>query len=304
MNTLSSLTLTLILAPLALAGCVVDTDPDGDLLTTEFEESIGTDPENADSDGDGFEDGEEYVNYFSPTKGDDFPYTNADYPRGPLPDSAAWDALRDAADEDMGRGSSVDEFTKSFAGADQYGDSLLLKRFYGEVILIDISAEWCPPCRAAALTFEEEWHEMIGEGVMFFTVLGDGLSDGTNDADADRWSQWPTGEYDDGAHPYGHPSNYGGEVGPAITSAILEDGLADDTAQEVSRPWLDQTNAFPSFILIDRNHVITTVQGGTGGDTMEVVADMAEEARPEVAYVLPENVDEVREAFPGAGSVN
>jgi thiol-disulfide isomerase/thioredoxin len=306
MKTFSSLSLTLMIAPLLLAGCVVDPDPDGDFLTTEFEESIGTDPENADSDGDGFEDGEEYVNYFSPSNYEDFPYTNADYPRGPLPDSDAWSALREAADadEEIGRGWDAGEFTKSFAGVDQYGDTLLLKRFYGEVLLIDISAEWCPPCRAAALTFEQEWQHLVGEGVMFFTVLGDGLSDGTNDADADRWSQWPTGEYNDGAHPYGHPSNYGGEVGPAITSAILEDGLADDTAQEVSRPWLDQTNAYPSFILIDRNHVITTVQGGGGGDTMEVVAEMAAQERPEVDYPLPENVDEVREAFPGAGSAN
>jgi len=304
MTTYIRLSLTLMIVPVLLAGCVPDPDPDGDLLTTEFEESIGTDPENADTDGDGFEDGEEYVNYFSPTKDDDFPYTNADYPRGPLPSSDAWDALRDEADDDMGRGWDVDEFTKSFAGVDQYGDSLLLKRFYGEVILIDVSAEWCPPCRAAALTFEEEWHEMIGEGVMFFTVLGDGLSDGTNDADADRWSQWPTGELDGGSHPYGLPSNYGGEIGPAITSAILEDGLNDDTAQEISRPWLDQTNSFPSFILIDRNHVITTVQGGTSGDPVGVAAEMAAEARPEVDYPLPENVDDIREAFPGAGSAN
>lgn len=307
MKTFSSLSLTLMIAPLLLTSCIVvrggaDGDPDGDLLTTEFEESIGTDPDNADSDGDGFEDGEEYVNYFSPTNDEDFPYTNADYPRGPLPDSDAWSALREAADEDMGRGWDVGEFTKSFAGVDQYGDTLLLKRFYGEVLLIDISAEWCPPCRAAALTYEEEWQSMVGEGVMFFTVLGDGLN--TDDADASRWEQWPTGEFDGGAHPYGHPSNYGGEVGPAISSAILEDGLGDDTAQEVSRPWLDQTNAFPTFILIDRNHLITTVQGGTSGDTMEVVAEMAAEERPEVDYLLPENVDEVRDAFPGAGSAN
>ena len=307
MKTSARLFLGMILVPLLLPACGPGgdrngggSDPDGDLLSSEFEATIGTDPDNADSDGDGFEDGEEYVNYFSPTKDDDHPYTNADYPRGPLPSSDDWNALRDAADEDMGRGWNVGNFTKSFAGADQYGDNLLLKRFYGDVILIDVSAEWCPPCRAAALTFEEEWQSFVGEGVMFFTVLGDGLD--SADSDGDRWAQWPTGEWEGGSHPYGHPSQYGGEEGPEITAAIMEDGTADDTEQEISRPWLNQTNAYPSFILIDRNHVITTVQGGTSEDTMEVVAEMAAEDRPEVDYPLPENVDEIRDAFPGAGS--
>jgi hypothetical protein len=143
---------------------------------------------------------------------------------------------------------------------------------------------------------------MVGEGVMFFTVLGDGLNDA--DSNAARWGQWPTGEFDGDDHPYGHPSNYDGEVGPAITSAILEDGIDDDTEQEISRPWLNQTNAYPTFILIDRNHVITTVQAGTGGNAMEVLLEMVAEERPEVDYPLPDNVDEIREAFPGAGSAN
>ena len=37
--------------------------------------------------------------------------------------------------------------------------------------------------------------------------------------------------------------------------------MNDDTAQEISRPWLDQTNSFPSFILIDR---LTNATVGAG----------------------------------------
>lgn len=300
----------LALVPLSLTGCTGSgggggndgPDADGDLLSAEFEELIGTDPNNADSDGDGFEDGEEYVNYFSPTKDDDYPYTNADYPRSALPDPEAWAAIKEAADEDMGRGWNSGEFTQSFAGLDQYGDSLLLKRFYGQVILVDISAEWCPPCKAAAVTFEEEWQELAPEGVMFFTLLGDGINPGDGDAIADRWAQWPTGEMDGENHPYGHPSQYGLEVGLEITAAIMEDGTNDETEQELSRPWLNQTNAYPSFILIGRDHVIRDVASGAGPGVMEAVWEIVGEEAPEVDYPLPENVDEIRDAFPGAGS--
>ena len=277
-------------------------DNDGDLLSNDFEESIGTDPDNADTDGDGFEDGEEYVNYFSPTKDDDYPYTNADYPRTALPNSEDWDALREAADadEDMGRGWDEGEFSKSWAADDQYGDNLLLKRFYGQVVVIDISAEWCPPCRAAALTFEDEWQELKDHGVMMITVLGDGLS--SADSIADRWAQWPTDEYDGNNHPYGSVGQYGGTPGEPITAAIIEDGTDDPTEQDVSRPWLNQTNAFPSYVVLDRNHVIQSIQAG-GSVPMGLIEELAAEDYPEVDYPLPDNVDEIREAFPGAGSV-
>ena len=302
MNKFGFLTILFALVPLVVTGCMPgggggSDDRDDDLLSNEFEAQIGSDPDNADTDGDGFDDGHEYVNYFSPTKDDDHPYTNSDYPRGPLPDSDTWSAMKDEAeaDEDMGRGWAPGNFSKNFDVIDQYGDSLKLKRFFGEVIVIDVSAEWCPPCRVAAMTWEDEWHELGPEGSMFFTLLGDGLSNG--DSEAARWAEWPTGEFDGGDHPYGHPSQYGEDPTQVITAAIVEDGSLDDTAREISDPLIGQTGGYPTFAILGRDHTIRSVASGAGPGTMEMVRELVEEERPEVDYPLPENVDEIRDAY-------
>ncbi|MFH1661936.1 MAG: hypothetical protein ABIA02_02475 [Candidatus Falkowbacteria bacterium] len=44
------------------------TDTDGDLLSDKREEELGTNPNNPDSDGDGFMDGVEVANGFDPLK--------------------------------------------------------------------------------------------------------------------------------------------------------------------------------------------------------------------------------------------
>jgi hypothetical protein len=51
-------------------------DPDGDGLTNEEEEEIGTDPHNPDTDGDGYPDGWEEDNGYDPTDPDDHPKPN------------------------------------------------------------------------------------------------------------------------------------------------------------------------------------------------------------------------------------
>ena len=102
---------------------------------------------------------------------------------------------------------------------------------------------------------EEEWQELRHEGVMFFTVLGDGLSDA--DSDATRWAQWPTGEWNGDSHPYGHPSQYGGEEGPAISAAIIEDGMDEDDWDG----WVELTAAIGDRIrLIGDDLFVTNTQ--------------------------------------------
>ena len=55
-----------------------------------------------------------------------------------------------------------------------------------------------------------------------------------------RSLQWPTGEMDGENHPYGHPSQYGLEVGLEITAAIMEEAPRPATIATEARlrEWL------------------------------------------------------------------
>ncbi len=57
-----------VMQAITYSGATRGVDSDGDLLTDEREEELGTDPNNRDTDGDGFWDGEEVANGFDPLK--------------------------------------------------------------------------------------------------------------------------------------------------------------------------------------------------------------------------------------------
>ena len=104
-------------------------DTDGDGLTDAFEARIGTDPDDRDTDGDGFEDDEEHLNYFFANDPTDFPY-QGDYPRGPIPTSVA------------GEGWGQGQVSNNWTVIDQYGEALQLHRFYGNVVVVELAADW------------------------------------------------------------------------------------------------------------------------------------------------------------------
>ena len=106
-----------------------DRDSDGDGITDAFEESIGTDWTDPDTDNDGFEDGEEHLNYFYANDSSDFPYAG-DYPRGPLPSTIS------------GQGWSQGSVSNNWTLVDQWGEELQLHRFYGNVIVVELAADW------------------------------------------------------------------------------------------------------------------------------------------------------------------
>jgi thiol-disulfide isomerase/thioredoxin len=137
---------------------LADTDQDG--LADGQEIDVGTDPLNADSDGDGLNDGDEIANGADPnvvdTDGDG--YTDRDevfegYDPANKKDriyKGHWPYYFEKTDLKGGRGPQVkvgNRF-KDVKFVDQHNDDVDLWDFYNadKPVVIDVSAEWCPPC--------------------------------------------------------------------------------------------------------------------------------------------------------------
>lgn len=244
-----------------------DGDEDGDLLTNAFEAISYTDPLNADTDGDGFEDGFEYAAYFRPYNEDDFPYTGG-YPRGPVPPGSRWDEITAEDGWDQG------DVSNSWTMTDRHGETIRLKRFFGQVIMIDISAEWCPPCRTTAETLEEEYLDREADGFVAVQLMLDGYGQGDGNPDLDRWA---------------------GDFGLSIP--IFDDGDRGTTSHYVpTGPW-----GIPMFAQIDRDFVIRQWnRSGSPAPLAETDQYLAEDwsyadEAAEDWWPLPDNIDEIRD---------
>lgn len=184
------------LALCSLAVGCGDSDEDG--LSNAQEKEFGTDPKVADSDGDGILDGEEAL-----TLGTDPMKTDSDddgYPDGVEvefgsdPTDAESGVYQGGwpyfADKDLvdttGDGVSVGDLFPRNTMKDQFGDTVDLYDFIndGKPIVMDISAEWCPPCQATSgwlsgdseLSYFNDWapdlKAMVDNGEMhWITVL-------------------------------------------------------------------------------------------------------------------------------------
>lgn len=181
-------TLPLVLS--VLAACGGDPDLDGDGLTLSQEQDLGLDPELADSDADGLSDGEEVELGSDPLSTD----TDGDGLLDGLEGPAGADPLLPDTDEDgysdrdevatghdpadaedriyignwpyvfdksviPGDAGSYREIGKTFYRmkfVDQHGQVVDLYDFYNAdvPIVIDISAEWCPPCNGISSWIE------------------------------------------------------------------------------------------------------------------------------------------------------
>jgi thiol-disulfide isomerase/thioredoxin len=212
--------------PLVLAvGCTVDSDGDG--LSNKEEKALGLDPESADSDGDGVSDYDEVNGNSDPlvadTDGDGLTdgeeaeagsdptvvdtdgdgYTDRDEVfegHDPADDrdviyKGGWPYYFEKDDITGGGFANPIDVGKrigNLSAKDQFGDVVDLFDFYaaGKPVILDVSAQWCPPCQdmaswmdndpLVAPAYDEYWpgvREAVEAGdILWVTVLSEDYS--------------------------------------------------------------------------------------------------------------------------------
>ena len=129
---------------------------------------------------------------------------------------------------------------------DQHGKMVSLWQFYGQVIVLDISAEWCAPCQELAEGVDHTWFEFKEQGFMYLTLLTEDQN--SNIPQQEVLQQWAT-EFD-------------------ITAPVLSDS-------ESYKIQLVPTGAYPRVMLIDRTMTIQidTINPATDEVIREAIID-------------------------------
>lgn len=136
-------------------------DPDNDGLSNEAEEAIGSDNRNPDTDGDGWNDGDEVNGNTDPLNPEDHPYTGG------------WDigACRDGVQP---TGSNVGDVSDDFGLVDQHGDTVTLHSFCDRVVLV-VALQTTPYQEMDDVVDDEVlpmWEEYERDGLMVLMLMG------------------------------------------------------------------------------------------------------------------------------------
>lgn len=198
----------------------LSTDTDGDGLSDGDELGEGTDPLSIDTDMDGFEDAEELDDGTDPLNRMDYARDND----GRWPDLSSW------ANTDTPEGYAVGERFPNLTLMDQFGQEVELYQYWDHVVLINMSTEWCGPCRAIAADSEAFHQSYADKGftMLYFLAQDSQGAPPTTDVLKDRWAD----QY--------------GLTFPVLNAAPVEEALMGDG---VVKGW-------PSAVLLDRTMTV------------------------------------------------
>lgn len=247
-----------LLLALAAPACTPGAaDQDGDFLSDEFEELIGTRRDLRDSDGDGFTDAEEHLAYYDATDNGDYPLEGS-YPRLAVPE--------EIEAEGWGEGDVSDTWGRE----DHREQDLELHDFYGNVVLIAVLAEYIDRAQDDALEHQDAYEDYADRGLMVIHLLVDGDPEDTS------------------PDPAGWSSDFN------LDFAIVDDEQQTLIPAYVDTSGTKFT--IPSWTVLGRDLVIRE-HDNTDPFDLDVVEDLLDEDVPEVDWPLPANVREVREAL-------
>ncbi len=238
---MASVRLLFLVSAAVLSACNADADGDG--LTWAEERDLGTDPDEADTDGDGLTDGDEIHSVgtdalMSDTDGDGYddgaelaegsdPNNGFSWPEG----DCRWPDFSDeaAAAGVEGEGWAFGEVMPNVTFIDAHDGELDLHQYWGFVVVLELSAGWCNPCRAVAEEAEEFFQEFKDRGFVLIHILMNGNVDGepSDKAFLEEWAgdyglTFPVTRLDD-PPTYTDPLRTAGTMSGGIPNFIVLD---------------------------------------------------------------------------------
>lgn len=135
----------------------------------------------------------------------------------------------------LGEGSARRDLIHSFGEmVDQNGNNVDFRQFLGYTVILDVSAEWCGPCQAAAATAQAESEELQEMGAVYYIQILGQDSEGlpATEETAARWAD-----------------TYGLEL-----PVLADGGNAFDTTIELA--------SWPTFFVLRPDGEIDHRQGG------------------------------------------